>query len=410
MSKTNEYGATGSLIGFIYQIYYFLYRLLTIQVGAAVSLERIDDVGVEAGDRCTYYQLKHSINSKPEAIKRMADRDTDLWKTLNMWINIIKKQGDDDAQRRWIENSEFVLISNKTMENNRFFELVEAYKDDDSKWTALDKYLNEQAAREPKKKVDTDDGKEKKTIYQYTKNVNDYALKKELLKHVTAEFESDEELTAKINSEIQYKKHIPEKRVSDMRTMLIGGVTESVSKQETTYTMESFDATYGSLFNDMRTRKFITINRKVELPERPMEQTFVKQLQGVDAPGCNDKKEILKLTEQKLKFENDYSASNNSAGALVQRRFEEDMHTEWRNAFNRQNRKVNAASDEEQKREAGWVVLDDVRQVHLKYDQEDIGITESNGCFYHFSDGDTPRIGWRCDWESLYNGKEWTIE
>ena len=174
--------------------------------------------------------------------------------------------------------------------------------------------------------------------------------------------------------------------------------------------MESFDATYGSLFNDMRTRKFITINRKVELPERPMEQTFVKQLQGVDAPGCNDKKEILKLTEQKLKFENDYRASNNSAGALVQRRFEEDMHTEWRNAFNRQNRKVNATSDEEQKRESGWAVLDDVRQVHLKYDQEDIGITESNGCFYHFSDGDTPRIGWRCDWESLYNGKEWTIE
>ena len=223
MGKTNEYGATGSLIGFIYQIYYFLYRLLTIQDGEAVSLERIDDVGVEAGDRCTYYQLKHSINSKPEAIKRMVDRDTDLWKTLNLWINIIKKQGDDNAQRRWIENSEFVLISNKTMENNRFFELVEAYKKNDSEWAALEKYLSEQAAKEPKGKDDTDVEKEKKNIFQYTKNVNDYALKKEFLKHVTAEFESDEELTAKINSEIQYKKHIPEKRVSDMRTMLIGG-------------------------------------------------------------------------------------------------------------------------------------------------------------------------------------------
>lgn len=51
MSKTSEYSATGSLVGFIYQIYYFLYRLLTIQDGETVSLERIDDVGVEAGER-----------------------------------------------------------------------------------------------------------------------------------------------------------------------------------------------------------------------------------------------------------------------------------------------------------------------------------------------------------------------
>ena len=33
MSKTNEYGAIGPLAGFIYQEYYFLYRLLTIQDG-----------------------------------------------------------------------------------------------------------------------------------------------------------------------------------------------------------------------------------------------------------------------------------------------------------------------------------------------------------------------------------------
>jgi hypothetical protein len=128
MSKTSDYTALGPLVGFVYQIYYFLSRLLTIQDGETVSLEKIDDVGSETGEKRTYFQLKHSINSKPSAVKRMTERDTDLWKTLNMWVSIVKKQGDEAAQRLWIANSEFVLISNKSAENNRFFEMVEAYK------------------------------------------------------------------------------------------------------------------------------------------------------------------------------------------------------------------------------------------------------------------------------------------
>ena len=407
MSKTSDYTALGPLVGFVYQIYYFLYRLLTIEDGETVSLEKIDDVGSETGEKRTYFQLKHSINSKPLAVKRMTERDTDLWKTLNMWVSIVKKQGDEAVQRQWIANSEFVLISNKNAENNRLFELVKAYKKNDSNWDELEKLVSDQAAKEPKEESE---GEEKKNIYLYTKNVNDYSLKKELLKHVTVEFESDDELIAKIDSKIQYGKLVPEKRVSDVRYMLIGEITDSVVKGVTAYTKESFYAANVTLFDDMRTRKFIPLNRKVELPVRPMEQTFVKQLQGVDDPLCNDPKEIVRMTEQKLRFENDYHAANEASGAQMQRQFEENMHTEWKNIFVRKNRKVNFMSGEEKIREAGWEVLDEVKGVHLKYDQDEIGLAESNGCYYHFSDGETPRIGWRVDWETLYNGKEWTTE
>lgn len=407
MSKTSDYTALGPLVGFIYQIYYFLYHLLTIQDGETVSLEKIDDVGSETGEKRTYFQLKHSINSKPLAVKRMTERDTDLWKTLNMWVSIVKKQGDGAVQRQWIVNSEFVIISNKNAENNRFFELVGAYKKDDSNWDELEKFVSNQAAKEPNEESE---GEEKKNIYLYTKNVNDYALKKELLKRVTVEFESDDELREKIDGVIQYGKMVPEKRVPDVRYMLIGEITDSVVKGVTAYTKESFYAANVSLFEDMRTRKFIPLNRKVELPERPMEQTFVKQLQGVDAPRCNDMKEIIRLTEQKLRFENDYRAANKSAGAQEQRQFEVDMHTEWKNIFDEQNDGLTFMSDEQMKRTAGKEVLKAVKKVHLKYAQEDIGPSESNGCYYHFSDGETPQIGWRFDWETLYNGKEWTTE
>ena len=407
MSKTSDYTALGPLVGFVYQIYYFLYCLLTIQDGETVSLEKIDDVGSETGEKRTYFQLKHSINSKPSAVKRMTERDTDLWKTLNMWVSIVKKQGDEAVQRQWIANSEFVLVSNKNAENNRFFELVEAYKKDDSNWDELEKFVNNQAAKDSKKESE---GEEKKNIYLYTKNVNDFALKKELLKHIAVVFESDDELRAKIDGEIQYGKLVPVNRVLDVRNMLIGDITDSVVKGITAYTKESFYAANVSLFDDMRTRKFIPLNRKVELPERPMEQTFIKQLQGVDDPLCNDPKEIVRMTEQKLRFENDYHAANEASGAQMQRQFEENMHTEWKNIFMDKNRKVNFLSGEEAIKEAGWDVLKEVRSVKLKYDQDEIGPAESNGCYYHFSDGKTPQIGWRVDWETLYNGKEWTTK
>lgn len=405
---SNNTDASGVIAGFVYQIFYFLYRLLKIQDGETVSLEKIDDVGAEGGGMQTYYQLKHSINSRPSAIKRMTDRDNDLWKTLNMWVSNVRKKGDDESQRQWIEESEFVLISNKSVENNRLYELIKAYKTEESKWSELEQYLSEQAAKEPKEGDARKDGA--KNIYSYTKNVNEYALKKELLRHVTIEFESDEELEAKVNSELQHGKFIPEKRVNDMRLMLKGLLTEKMLKRETEYTMKSFADEFGPLFNDMRTRKFIPLNRDVILPVRPMDQTFVRQLQGVDASRSHDLQEVIRMTEQKLAFENDYNAANKMSGIHDQRQFEQDLHTEWRNIFDDYNGDLTFMSDEEEKKQAGKKVLKEVKKLKLKYSQEDIGPTESNGCFFHFSDGKEPQIGWRCDWESLYNGKEWTTD
>lgn len=46
-------------------------------------------------------------------VERMKNRDAVLWKTLSMWIDKIKEGRNEDEQRRWIGESEFVLLSNK---------------------------------------------------------------------------------------------------------------------------------------------------------------------------------------------------------------------------------------------------------------------------------------------------------
>ena len=71
MSKDTNAG--GIVAGFIYQIYYFLYRLLSMQEGETVSLEKFEDVGAEKGERKIYYQMKHTVATSGTTIARMRD-------------------------------------------------------------------------------------------------------------------------------------------------------------------------------------------------------------------------------------------------------------------------------------------------------------------------------------------------
>lgn len=57
MGNTNDRNAGGVVAGFVYQIYYFLYRLLTMGVDETVSLEKFEDVGVETENDRTYINL-----------------------------------------------------------------------------------------------------------------------------------------------------------------------------------------------------------------------------------------------------------------------------------------------------------------------------------------------------------------
>lgn len=405
----NDSNAGGSIAGFVYQIYYFLYRLVTIQEGEIVSLEKIDDVGSETEESRTYYQLKHTLNTKPSAIKRMANRDTDLWKTLSLWVDIIKKQGNEEAQRNWIAQSEFVLISNKTTENNQFFDLVDAYQQDKGKWNHLSDYLASQAAKEPKEKKEK--GKDdKKNIYYYTKNVNGFALKKEFLEKVKAEFETDEDIKARIDHVLSVQKYVPAGHAENLRQLLMGNIADAIDKKEVEFTDDSFYSAFGTLFQKMRTRKFVPTPRSFVIPERPMEQTFVKQLRDIDAPRSKTLKDVIELTEQKMGFENDYNHANAVAGAEDQKNFEMDVRNRWKNAFEEMNADITVLSSNDEINKAGREVLKAVKKEALRYDEDNLDSVSSNGCFYFFSDGESPRIGWRQDWMAKYYGQEWTIE
>lgn len=407
MSKDTNAG--GVVAGFIYQIYYFLYRLLAMQEGETVSLEKFEDVGSEKGDKKTYYQLKHTVATRGTTVARMRDRDTDLWKTLGMWIDKIEEHGDEATQRKWIAESEFVLLSNKSTEENTFFQKVKAYQKE-GKWDELKQFIEVQAAKGSTTDASIAGEKRTKSIREYTKHVNEFALLKEFMMQVRPNFKSSEDILSEIDNLLIYQQHFREPNAKNMRRILYGMLSEKLKGAALEYDLRSFDQEYGELFRKMKVRKFVATNKAVVVPEKPLEQTFIRQLRDVDDFKTRDIDKVKELTEQKLRFENDYNNAVDAGGDEDRKNFERNVRTIWGNHFGENNDEINDLSSADDIKKAAQHVIKGIRGENLIFDEDNLNRDLSNGCFYYFSDGDKPKIGWRFDWKEKYNGEEWTIE
>ncbi len=67
------------MAGFIYQLYYYMERLLLLGPGEAASFEVFNDVAVEKDGQMRNFQLKHTSTANKTTSVRMCDRDRDLW-------------------------------------------------------------------------------------------------------------------------------------------------------------------------------------------------------------------------------------------------------------------------------------------------------------------------------------------
>ena len=80
------------------------------------------------------------------------------------------------------------------------------------------------------------------------------------------------------------------------------------------------------------------------------------------------------------------------------------------NAYNKENIDIEEDSSEKNILYAGRNVVLGVMKEDLKFEEDQLTRTQSNGCFFYFSDGERPKLGWRYDWKNKYNGIEWITE
>lgn len=99
---TEKTSAADKSIGFDYQYYYFLDRLLNLKSGESVGLEMLDDVHVSStASLQLLFQLKHTTALAANGMPvNLASLDDDLWKTMSNWVKIICDANDGRALQK----------------------------------------------------------------------------------------------------------------------------------------------------------------------------------------------------------------------------------------------------------------------------------------------------------------------
>ncbi|NQZ58015.1 MAG: hypothetical protein HRT88_11205 [Lentisphaeraceae bacterium] len=107
--------ADDKILGFEYQFYYFLLRLLSIQKNEVIGFEVLDDVHIEEGDKKSLIQLKHTRRTNTSgAPVNLVTSEVDLWKTIAIWIDLITLESD---KNKFIDQTEFLFITNKGVDS-----------------------------------------------------------------------------------------------------------------------------------------------------------------------------------------------------------------------------------------------------------------------------------------------------
>lgn len=109
-SKANEFDATASMLGYLYQARYALYlslqKIREVQDPdeCFVSIEKLDDIAFETGGNpADILQTKYHGTEG-----NLTDRSADLWKTIRVWAEGITKGGLDPA------TTNFTLITTQS--------------------------------------------------------------------------------------------------------------------------------------------------------------------------------------------------------------------------------------------------------------------------------------------------------
>lgn len=394
--------------GFEYQFLYFLSQLLKmLERDEAIAYEKYDDVAKIEGDSLTCYQLKHTIGGTDSNPVNLRLRDPDLWKTIAVWIDITLKQ-KVEFQLDFLKNNRFVLVTNKTPENNKFCDFLVKFQQGKITFDELKKFYLK-VYDETKDPVQ-EKGKPKKenNTKKYIKSLIDFDYAEDLLKSITIEFEPD--LKDRILESLEYNKNIPRKNVEDAFHELLGMLKDKWFSDGTiTYTRDDFSKLMNRICNKYRDRKFSPKRNTVALEKLPadlLKQIFIQQLMDVEDIDENDKALIVDYTMRKYDYINNVqdAIKNNDVSDAEIEATRDDAFGIWREKFRFYMRHVRM-EDENDVINRATKLLHEIRNEKLDFIEQTLDNYFSNGCFYYLSDKDTehePRIGWRPGWEDKY--------
>lgn len=396
-SFSDSVSAADTSIGFEYQYYYYLDRLINLRGGESVGLEVKDDVHSDlAGGYCILVQLKHTVQKNAAGAPiNLTELDSDLWKTLHNWSKIIcdptQYRDRPENQKKYINQTEFHLVTNKShTSSNRFLTSVLDYQDS---LVTIDE-LRATIELLEQKTNNTD----LKAYIQTVLDLNSDVLAQFLLK---LRFETGiDNIISRVKQSIR-EKFVDEEKIEEVFARLDSNIRadnfedtrKGISLQ---ITFEEFKQRYQKLFDDARTKKLHYKPFDVSIPQDLFAQTFVLRLLEIGAIDASDVESAVEFTLAKLRLVVQLDTWKQQGQVVTDdiSSLHENVVMRWKNEFRAAFRKCNT---EDEIVDAANAMLERLRVESFKLDAHELPLELSNGELYHLSD--IARIGWHKDWK-----------
>lgn len=120
----SSHEAAGQMIGYLYQVRYAMLLLLeSDDPSSKISIEKFDDIAFEKGySPIEMIQNKHHVKTG-----NLGDSSTDLWRTIKVWLDQIKKMPN------LLNNCKFLLITTQKASQGSVASMLKKEKRDEKK-------------------------------------------------------------------------------------------------------------------------------------------------------------------------------------------------------------------------------------------------------------------------------------
>ena len=411
--EQSKRSAADIFAAFEYQWNYFVLRLLKENDDAAtVSFELHDDVDTQTEEGITLYQIKHSVrkSSKGETIN-LSNRDTDLWKTISIWMKFIEEQPDI------LENTKFQLITNKAISKNKFVEAIEAFHDTHSVEDLKSAFVTiKESKRTEKSKIESD--KSVNNHLNVSQIISDL-LNKDYLKEFCSRIsisKTSDILKEDIKRIMGNRFGLNYNRIDWVYNKLMTSLKDDsivniINKTPVSYNGSIFTERYQSILDIGRKKLNFRFDYSLDnLSGDFRDFLFIKQLISIDDTKDDDLDRIADLTKNWLFFNNNLQEHWNNNDIIHEdvKRLTEDVYAKWRTYYYSNHRRIKSEATCNELCEAGCNTVDSMRQCEFLLADTPLGNFLSEGCIYYYSNSateiipDLPLIGWHRDWKNKF--------
>lgn len=397
-----QHTAGPQLIGFDYQILYFLYLSLDLNPGEKLGFEILDDIHIEfPNGNLELLQMKHTIQTNSSGGKiNLTERDSDLWKTISNWIAFVNATSNAET---YILNTSFTIVTNKSIDSNTFLRNLAKFQAGEIDIKELNTYILALFSG-------TSDDILKEKIDQLI-NLKQ-KIKKSFLYKINI-ISDQENIITQIKGRI-HKLIRRAERVDDVFNAFYANIQIDkflaiAGRVKFSIAFEDFSNKYKTCFDFAYTSNSLPIrNLPLIFPDKLKEQIFIKQLTEIGETDQDE--EILNYTTAMLKFFNQVKDWVNEGDLLEtdKTNLDKDAIFRWQRIFKEKYREIKKKVTtgitiddlEEEIKETAISCVNEMRKEKLSIKNNELTEEFSNGQFYLLSN--EPLIGWHLDWEKKY--------